>query len=101
MLLYGSETSALKEKIESVLRSCDRRLLRYMTGVTWRDGIGSTMVATRRELRELCSVLAEKRLRWLGHIEISRERLEEVKILMYLAVDRQNVQERRIYKIIL
>jgi hypothetical protein len=37
MLLYGAETLALTKKLEDVQIGCDRRILRYMAGVTWRD----------------------------------------------------------------
>jgi hypothetical protein len=37
VLLYGAETWALIKKLEDGLIGCDRRMLRYMASVTWRD----------------------------------------------------------------
>jgi hypothetical protein len=35
VLLYGVVASALTKKLEDVLNSCDRIMLRYMAGVNW------------------------------------------------------------------
>ena len=69
VLLYGSETWALTKRLEDVLVGCDRRMLRYMTGVTWRDGVSSEEVARRCGLKELSTMLRVRRLRWFGHVE--------------------------------
>ena len=45
VLLYRTETWALTKKLEDVLIGCDRRMLRYMAGVTWRDQRSSVEVA--------------------------------------------------------
>ncbi len=37
-ILYGAETWAMTNRLMEVLRSCDRRMLRYMAGVRWQDG---------------------------------------------------------------
>ena len=34
VMLYGGETWALTARLEAILLSCDRRMLRYMVGVT-------------------------------------------------------------------
>ena len=47
VLLYGAEGWPVTEKIASILTSCDRRMMRYMAGVTWRDGLRSEEVAER------------------------------------------------------
>ena len=39
VILYGGETWALRKRLESVLVGCDRRMLRYMAGVTRRDWV--------------------------------------------------------------
>ena len=44
VLLYGSETWALTERMKGVLRACDRRMLRYIAGVRWQDGLSSEQV---------------------------------------------------------
>jgi len=48
VMLYGAETWALTEKLEEILKSCDRMLrymLRYMAKVRWQDRISSEEVA--------------------------------------------------------
>ena len=45
VLLYGAEGWPMTERVANVLTSCDRRMLRYMAGVTWRDGLRSGEVA--------------------------------------------------------
>ena len=70
-------TWALTARLEGILLSCDRRMLRYMAGVTWRDHVRSAEVARRCGVRELGDVLRVRRLGWLGHVV----RREETKIL--------------------
>ena len=47
VLLYVGETWALTKRLESVLVGFDRRMLRYMAGVTRRDRVSSEEVARR------------------------------------------------------
>ena len=47
VMLYGSETWAMTQKDEDIMKKCDRRMLRYMTGVKWKDGVSSKEVAMR------------------------------------------------------
>ena len=54
--------------MENGLRSCDRRMLRIMAGVTWKDGISSKEVADRSGVKELAVILREQRLRWYEHV---------------------------------
>ena len=65
VLLYGSETWTLTERLNGVLRGCDRRMLRYLAGVRWQDGVSSEEVARRCGLEE---VIRGMRLRWFGHV---------------------------------
>ncbi len=75
-LLYGAETRALTNRLIEVLRSCDRRMLRYMAGVRWQDGRSSGEVTEMcgvedlsAKLRHLSAKLRQRRLRWFGHVE--------------------------------
>jgi hypothetical protein len=68
VLLYGAEAWGVTQGLESVFVSCDRRILRHMVGVTWRDGVSSVEVAARCNVKELSVVLRERRLRWFGHV---------------------------------
>ena len=71
VMLYGGETA----RLEGILLSCDRRMLRYMAGVTWRDCVRSAEVARRRGMRELGGLLRVRRLGWFGHV-VRREETE-------------------------
>ena len=35
--MYAAEVWALTERLEELLRSCDHRVLRYMSRVIWQD----------------------------------------------------------------
>ena len=58
----GGEMWALTARLEGILLSCDRRMLRYMAGVPWRDRVRSAEVARRCGVRELGDVLRVRRL---------------------------------------
>ena len=73
--VWGGETWALTARLEGILLSCDRRMLRYMAGVTWRDRARSAEVARRCGVRELGDVLRVRRLGWFGHM-VRREETE-------------------------
>ena len=75
VMLYGGETWALTARLEGILLSCDRRMFRYMAGVTWRDRVRSAEVARRCGVRELGDVLRVRRLGWFGHV-VRREETE-------------------------
>ena len=53
LMLYGGGDVGITARLEGILLSCDRRMLRYMTGVTWRDRVRSAEVARRCGVREL------------------------------------------------
>ena len=48
--------------VQSQIGNCDRRMLRYMAGVTWRDRVRSAEVARRCGVRESGDVLRVRRL---------------------------------------
>ena len=68
VLLYGSEGWPVTERIASILTSCDRRMLRYMAGVSWEDRLRSQEVAERCGVETLDVLLRRRRLRWFGHV---------------------------------
>ena len=68
MLLYGAETRCLTQKLENVIRICDRRKLRFMAGVSLGDAESSREVAESCGVTELGILLKERRLRWYGHV---------------------------------
>ena len=75
VLLYGSEGWPMTDRLRAVLTGCDRRLLRYMAGITWRDHVSSAEVADRCGVELLEGVLRRRRLRWYGHV--ARRDIEE------------------------
>ena len=68
VLLYGSETWSITRRQEQLLTSCDRRFLRYMTGVRMTDRISNQQVANRCGQPQLLDVIRERRLSWYGHV---------------------------------
>ena len=73
VMLYGGETWALTKRLEGVLIGCDRRMLRYMAGVTRQDRVSSEEVARRCGVGMLGDALL-RRLGWFGHMERRDER---------------------------
>ena len=69
VLLYGSETWAMTKKTQDRIQACDRRMLRYMAGVTLEDRVASEEVARRCGVKPVLTVVREGRLRWFGHVK--------------------------------
>ena len=59
---------ALTRRLTSILLGCDRKMLRYMVEVTWRDRASSLDVAGRCGVRELGAVLRGTRFAWFGYV---------------------------------
>ena len=76
----------MTERILSILTSCDRRMLRYMAGVTWRDRLRSEEVAERCGVETLDVLLRRRRLRWFGHVK-RRGQEEPLGRILELEVD--------------
>ena len=68
VLIYGAETWPLSLRLVELLRSTDRRMLRYMAKVRLKDKVTSEEVARRCGLPELPVRLRQRRLRWFGHV---------------------------------
>ena len=73
VMLYGAETWPLTQRLEKVIVSCDRRMLRYMAGVRLQEHVPSEEVADRCGLRQISDVLRTTRLRWYGHVKRREE----------------------------
>ena len=67
-MLYGSETWAKTQKDEDIMRKCDRRMLRYMTGVKWQDRVSSEEIAKRCGLEDIQEIVKKGRLQWFKHV---------------------------------
>ncbi len=67
--MYGSETWAMKVEDIQRLERAEKMMIRWMCGVTLKDGI------TSEELRQWLAVVSvsnrvrQGRLRWFGHVE--------------------------------
>lgn len=73
----GGDTKALTRRLESILFSCQRKMIRDMAKVIWRNHASSFEVVSRCGMRELGVLMRLRRLRWFGHME----RRDETEIL--------------------
>ena len=69
VLLYGAESWPLTQRLEQCIQSCDRRMLRFLAGVSLRDRVSSAEVARRCGLQEISDVARVRRLQWFGHVQ--------------------------------
>ncbi len=83
MLLYRAETWATTKQLEALLIRCDVRMLRYLMGIRWPDGI-SNEEAVRSGLEGLEELLHKNRLRWFG-LGVGRDRLQNRVWRVYLS----------------
>ena len=73
VLLYGSENWPITQRLEKCIVSCDRRMLRYVAGVSLRDRTTSEEVAERCCLAQIINVMRARRLRRYGHMQRREE----------------------------
>ena len=78
VLTYGAETWAMKAGVFQRLRATERRMLRMICGVTLKDMVESTVIASRVGVNDLEEHLRQKRLWWFGHI-VRRDEEVEIK----------------------
>ena len=71
----GDESSGVSEA-----PSQERRMLRMICGVTLKDMVESTVIASRVGVNDLEEHLRQKRLRWFGHIARRDEEVEIKKV---------------------
>ena len=88
MLTYGAETWAMKAGMFQRLRATERRMLRMICGVTLKDMVESTMIASRVRVDDLEEHLRQKRLRWFGH-NVRRDEEVEIKKVFELKIEGQ------------
>ena len=72
-LLYGAETWATTKKQEARLEVNAMRMLRWMRGVTMRDKIRNEHIRWTTRVVQASKKLAEKRLKWYGHVRRMKE----------------------------
>ncbi|XP_057298413.1 uncharacterized protein LOC130629284 [Hydractinia symbiolongicarpus] len=73
VMLYGSETWAVKQEDLDRLERNDMRMVTWMCNASLRDRKSSDDLRSRLSLRRIKDVIQIRRLNWLGHLE----RMEE------------------------
>ena len=63
----------MKKRIENIMKQCDRRMLRYMTGVSWADRIPSVDVAKICGLTDIQGKMRQRRLQWFGQVRKEKD----------------------------
>ena len=82
ILLYGSETWTLYAHEIKQLRTIQQRHLRSILKIRWNDFVSNETVLDRSNVDDIVILLAQNRLRWLGHVcRMGNERT--VKSLLY------------------
>ena len=83
---YGANTWVMKAGLFQRLRATERRMLRMICGVTLKDMVESTVIASRVGVNDLEEHLRQKRLRWFGHI-VRRDEEVEIKKVFELKIE--------------
>ena len=81
MLTYGAETFTMKIGVFQRLRATERRMLRMICGMTLKNKVENTVIASRMGVNNLEEHLKQKGLRWFGHIVRRDEKVEIKKVL--------------------
>jgi len=69
VMLYGSETWAMKVEDMTRLERTERMMVRWMCGVSLRDGKSSEELRKRLGIEGVADMVTRGRLRWFGHVE--------------------------------
>ena len=68
VLIYGSETWALRRKEEAKLERTEMRMLRWIMGISLRERLENDEIRRRAGVMKITEVIRESRLRWFGHV---------------------------------
>ena len=91
-LLYGSETWPPHSTHLKILNKFHLQCLRKMLRITWRDKITNNEVLTRCGSSHIHSIMAQRTLRWAGHVErMSSDRLPKTVFYAELATGRRPI----------
>ena len=69
VLLYGAESWPLTQRLENCIQSCDRRMMRFMGGVSRHNRVSSSEVARRCGLKEISDIACVRRLQLFDHVQ--------------------------------
>ena len=83
----------MTDRVQSIVTGCDRRILRYMAGVSLRDRVRSEEVARRCGVDEVEMVMRKRRLRWFGHVR-RREENDPIRRVVDLEVVGRRPRDR-------
>ena len=100
ILLYGSESWSLYSKQLKMLNTFHLRCLRRILKITWKDKIPNNDVLSRCGCKSIQSIVAERTLRWAGHMQLMpEERLPKaVFFFSWLKEPVKSVYQRKKYK---
>ena len=68
ILLYGSETWALPKHLAARINGFDSRSLRRIKGIHWSEHVTNEELRRRTQQPPASSILAQRRVRWYGHV---------------------------------
>ena len=68
IFLYGSETWTLYSHEIKQLRTVQQRHLQSILKIRWNDFVSNETVLSRSNVEDIETLLAQNRLRWLGHL---------------------------------
>ena len=68
VMLYGSETWAMRRKEEGALERAEMRMLRWIPGVSLMERIESEDIRKRARVCKIRDKARESRMRWYGHV---------------------------------
>ena len=66
----------MKAGVFQRLRATERRMLRVICGMTLKDMVESTVIASKVGVDDLQEQLRQKKLRWFGHMARRDEEVE-------------------------
>ena len=69
VMVYGSETWAIKAEDMQRLERTERMMIRWMCGVRLSDRKASAELLSRLGIESVSVVVRRGRLRWFGHVE--------------------------------
>ena len=68
ILLYGSETWALPKHLAARINGFDSRSLHRIEGIHWSEHVTNEELRRRTQQPPASSILAQRRVRWYGHV---------------------------------
>ena len=83
--LYASETWPVTQRNLDRLVKTERKMIRYMCGVSWKDKISSEELLREVGLEAIDVIIGRNRLRWYGHV-VRKDEEDWVKRCMNLEV---------------